>query len=392
MNKYSIFINSIKPKMAFQTRQQIALSTDRSAIYGSITQQSNSIGADGKPAGQNGYTYNTMEYPIGELGSQRYPHFMLIYVNINSKTKLVKPRSADNLQTNTNATFQTQGQNSVELNATSGTSTAAVARDSTVMSKMATLAGGVASHKRITTAICLPMPQQLRANYGAAYSETEEVGILGATLTALSSGQGAWASGGSAYNTLAQVGVPGVVAAGTSALQQTGASVLGKVSGDAGKALANAEPINSKLLEQIGSKLVGTVINQRQEQLFKKMEFRQHHYQWLFLPRSKEESEIIFQICKTLKTYMHPELDQSTANSTLIMPAEFDISFQFGDKENDRISKVATSVLTSVEVDYTAIHEFITFEGYADPIAISLSLMFKELEPLSAGMIKDGGF
>ena len=376
--------------MAFQTRQQIALSTDRSALYGSIPQQSNSIGADGKPAANTGYTYNTMEYPIGELGSQRYPHFLIMYFNSNSKTKLVKPKSPDNIPTATNATFQIQGQNSVELNATSGTSVAAVARDSTVMSKMATLAGGVASHKRITTAICLPMPQHVRANYGAVYSETEEVGILGATLMAASSGQGVTGGAGAAYNTLAQVGVPGVVAAGTSALQQTGASVLVKVSGDTGKALANAEPINSKLLEQIGSKLVGTVINQRQEQLFKKMDFRKHSLQWLFLPRSKEESEIIFQIIKMMKSNMHPELDQSTANSTLIMPSEVDISFQFGEKENDRISKIATSVISNVEVDYTAIGEFVSFEGYSDPIAISLHVMITELEPLSASMILNG--
>jgi hypothetical protein len=379
--------------MAFQTREQKAFSQDRTAINSTIAVNQSSVGADGKSAGTNLYSYNTYEYPIGELGSVRYPHFMIVYVNVNSKTKLVKGQDAGNKPTITNPTYQTQGQNSVALNGTSGTSASTVAANSTAGAAIASLAGGVASHKRITTAICLPMPQKIRANYSAAYGETEDVGILGALLSSISSGQG-MGSVTAAGNLLAQTAIPGIVAAGAGGLQQGAASVLAKTGGKLGAAggavLADGSLVNKKLIEQIGSKLVGTVINKRQEQLFQKMDFRKHHFQWLFLPRSKEESDVIFQIANILKANMHPEMDQSTANSTLIMPAEFDVEYRWGEVENDRISKVATSVMTSCEIDYTAVGEFITFEGYKDPIAISLSLMFTELEPLSNSMIRAG--
>ena len=83
-------------------------------------------------------------------------------------------------------------------------------------------------------------------------------------------------------------------------------------------------------------------------------------------------------------------LDDSSNNSALIMPTEFDIEFRSGDAENERISKVATCILASCDIDYGPVGEFITFSGYSDPIAISLSMTFTEIEPLSRGMISKG--
>ena len=71
--------------------------------------------------------------------------------------------------------------------------------------------------------------------------------------------------------------------------------------------------------------------------------------------------------------------------------SEFDVEFRYGDSQNQKIHKIATSVLEGVAIDYTAIGEFITFDGYDDPVAIQLSLRFKEMEPLHRGMI-EGGF
>lgn len=330
----------------------------------------------------DGVLYKTLEYPAkGELGTYRYPHFCIIYINANSRSRLIKQNGGNIKTIDLDLSLKTQG-----------TSASKVLQKSERAGKIADavgIKGGLVGHKRILDAIALPMPQRVGGNYGAEYTSTEEVGMLGAFLTAASSGQGAGTLT-NAGNLALQTGGPAIISAGASVIQQLGASGVGKLAGaGAASALASAQPINPKLLEQLNSKLVGTVLNKRQEQMFQSMRFRSHQMSWLFLPRSQEESDSLFEIIKLLKANMHPELDTRTGNSTLIMPSEFDIEFRTGDAENDRISRIATCVLGSCNVDYTAVGEFITFSGYQDPIAISLDMSFIEVEPLSRNMIEN---
>lgn len=321
--------------------------------------------------------YSTWEYPVGELGSERYPHFMLFYVNANSRSKILKTNKgsieAHNIDTSYN---------------TGGTAFSKVLKDTQIGAKISEVVGGVTSNKRIVHAICLPMPAKVRANYDAGYSKTEEVGAIGAVLAAESSGQGMESAEASA-KTAKQVAIPGLAGLLGGAGKQLAGGIAARLTGGstAGKLISDTKFTNPKLMEQLSLKLFGAVINKRQEQIFQSMEFRTHHFQWVFLPRSKEESESIFNIIKLFKENMHPELDKETLNSMLIMPSEFDIEFRSGTEENLRISRVATCVLKTCNVDYTPIGEFITFAGVNDPIAISLDMIFYEMEPLDRSML-----
>jgi len=332
----------------------------------------------------DGRLYQTLEYPSkGGLGSYRYPHFAIFYINANSRSKLIKGNEGD-IKTNDDIDLSTK---------TQGTSASKVLAKSDIVAKITGVEGGVVSHKRILNAICLPMPMKVGGQYSAEYTSTEELGMLGAFMTAASSGQGASGAASNAASLLKQTAIPGLISAGSSVIQQlaaSGAAAAGKfIPGAAavGKAISNAQPLNPKLLEQLNSKFMGTVLNKRQEQLFQSMRFRTHQMSWLFLPRSKVESDTLFDIIKMFKENMHPELDTSTGNSTLIMPSEFDVEFRTGEEENIRVNRIATCVLNSCSVDYTAVGEFITFSGYPDPIAISLDMSFTEVEPLSRNMI-----
>ena len=67
---------------------------------------------------------------------------------------------------------------------------------------------------------------------------------------------------------------------------------------------------------------------------------------------------------------MHPSLEAAAGSSLLITPAEFDIEFRSKDKENASVSRIATCALKSLDVNYTAIGEFMAFEGTSNPVAI----------------------
>lgn len=299
------------------------------------------------------FKYISFEYPVDELGTERYPHFMVFYINANTKSALGK--NADSFQ------------EGIKLNNTSG------------MALSKTGAGEFAAtpFKRLKMAICLPMPSKVRADYSIGYQETEAMGKMGAVITSAMSGQGFKEAGAGMINTMSQVMGPSII-------KGLGAAIGAKTGIPVG------DVIDIKVLDQINAKVQGAIVNRRQEQLFESVKFRSHDYTWLFLPRSKEESDAINAIITTFKFHSHPEIDGSTTNSMMILPDEFDIEFRYGNNLNKSISRVATSVLARVNVDYTPVGEFISFDGYSDPIAVSLSLTFMELEPLYRDMIQRG--
>jgi len=302
-------------------------------------------------------TYETMEYPKG-LGTERYPHFTLFYINANSRSKLDTGKEVVFADGVTQESVITEN-------------TAGLALSKSTVGKI------TSPSKRLNYAICLPMPTRIQGNYSAKYTETAPAGMLGAGLSALFEGHPLEALGA-------------VVQSALSSGEMT--KMLGSLAKDAGyDQLGRGLQERAKSQGEMFAKGVGAVMNKRQEQLFESINFRDHTMQWLFLPRSKEESDVIFNICKTFKSHMHPELDPLMGSSSLLMPSEFDVEFRYGDSQNQKIHKIATSVLEGVAIDYTAIGEFITFDGYDDPVAIQLSLRFKEMEPLHRGMI-EGGF
>jgi len=337
--------------------------------------------------------YSTLEYPIGELGGEKYPHYTIIYINENSKASF---KDAETVATyvpksETNAV-------STSVNAANiGKNVSNVLDGSTalgVVGKLSEMAGAEglnsdkinkamksmefdAGRKRLKRAICLPMPTSIRANYSAEYSASEEMGAMGATILAA-------INGSDISDTLVQ----GLAPAAAGVVVGLPTKVLGSVTGSKTllEAGASAETITKNLMQ----KFTGKVINKRQEQLFNNMNFRVHQFSYLLIPRSEKESDNISQIILELKRYMHPELNGGNGASLLITPAEFDIEFRYGDSENKTLSRIATCALKGLDVNYTQLGEFIAFAGTPNPVAISLDLTFVEMEPLTRSMINKG--
>lgn len=337
--------------------------------------------------------YNTIEYPVGSLGSEQYPHYTIFYINETDKS----------IQKSKDSYFSTEQVNLETKTANLSMSVAArkLARGEVVTENLkehmtteyyngvnktaaalkGTLSEFTSARKRIKTAICLPAPLKIRANYNASYSQTEEIGALGAVIAA------AVSNNGDAIET-ALLGLAPAVA---DAAVETGKSLISRLPGmNAGTLDKIVGRSPGTLVSQMASKLSGRVMNKRQEQLFTNMDFRVHNISYLFIPRNEEESLAIEKIIKTFKIYMHPDLNAGTGSSLLIVPAEFDIEFRYGDDENDSLSKIATCALRSLDVNYTAIGEFVAFRGTTHPVAISLDMSFVEMEPIHRSMITKG--
>ena len=363
--------------------------------------------------------YTTLEYPIQGLGNDRYPHFTIFYFNeIESsvpKGEFISSLAVPKKSVNSSYSKALSDKDAAKVgdsdvpviplaNVPKGEGIKGLAVTTAVEAgnlaitatnefiKLA--AKGIAlgvngikagvktfgpTRSRLKLAVCLPMPAKVRSNYNAAYSATDAIGPLGATILASLGGAKNMA------DTALFAGAPIVVGTAIEVAKSGAARLIGQ---NAAQALGQG--LSESTIIQLTSKLSGRILNKRQEQLFNNMEFRAHAFEYLFVPRNKKESIAITEIIRQFKLSMHPSLHDGVGSSLLITPAEFDIEFRYKDKENSTVSRISTCALKSLDVNYTAIGEFVAFEGTPNPVAISLDMVFVEMEPLNREMIRKG--
>ena len=392
-----------------------------------------------------GPKYSYLKFPLN-LGegkdangtNARYPHFMVFYINVNTKSSLGKDASqtvAIDLtqrtagvgvaQTGTvgGTTIQGTANATGQINTTTlgafvggiagaaavgplgalggaaiGAGVGAIAGSEAVSEGVTKFGNSVkdaipdtfkSSKKRLLTAIMLPMPNNVSSNTTATYVESGIGGIAGTLFQGVANGQ--------AGKGLQDAGAALVQQAPKHVLVGLGAGVgkvIAKASGaDSGASMAAgavAGFASSENFKDVLSKLSGLAENPRSEQVFRAVQPRTYTFEWLLAPRSQAESIYLYNIIQTFKARMLPELDAN--NTFLIMPDEWDITYNYKDSENIQMGKIATSVLTSVNVNYTPHGYFTAFAGTGNPVMIHLSLNFTEVEPLLRNMIETMGF
>jgi hypothetical protein len=218
---------------------------------------------------------------------------------------------------------------------------------------------GTDSMKRLTTAICLHMPNSLRTSWGVQYGETT------AEDFAMNAAEG-----------VAGVGalIGGATMAGSSRFSNAVAGVAGIAAGvTAG--LSIAKKISNNLYAQIATKT--TASNAKSEQLFKQVTFREFEFSYSFFPKSATEAENVLKIIRSFRHHMLPEFKNNT-EFMFIYPSQFNIKYYFGSIENQNIEKQMTAVLTQMSVDYTPNGQFTTFANGA-PTQINMALNFREI-------------
>jgi hypothetical protein len=201
--------------------------------------------------------------------------------------------------------------------------------------------------------ICLPLPTQIpRDQLSVSYS-VEDLGAAIAGYTLGSEAADRVANGGS----LSELGAAGGSYVVRSLLQAI-----------APKGVATA--------------FFGNVPNPFSANIFENVDPRTFTFDWVFQPKSQEESIKLREIINQLRYYALPE-----PNGLLLeLPHEFNLAFQ----GTDFLYAFSRCVLSNIEVSH-APNGFNVFTTIDAPQSVALSLTFKEIFPLNKEVIMNFG-
>lgn len=183
------------------------------------------------------------------------------------------------------------------------------------------------------------------------------------------------------YEEISLTALGGKLGVAVSPYLQTAGKVFGGVIGTALRTAARAISGPGQQALGVVSQLAQAPINPMVEILFSTTAVRAFTFEVLMAPRNEQESINLKAIVKTLRFHAAPEYSDVTAGLTWIPPAEFDITFFNKGVENMNILRVNTCVLERIEVDYAPTGTYSTFRN-GHPVAVRLSMGFRELEPI----------
>lgn len=191
------------------------------------------------------------------------------------------------------------------------------------------------------------------------------------------------------YEEISLTALGGKLGVATSAFLQAAGKAAGAVTGAAAKVAA-------AVISNAGQQVIGTAarlaqspINPMVEILFTNTTVRAFTFEVLMAPRNEQESINMKEIIKTIRFHAAPEYGVITQGLTWIPPAEFDITFFNKGVENMNILRVNTCVLERIEVDYAPTGTYSTFRN-GHPVAVRLSMGFREIEPVSKQRVLQG--
>jgi len=140
-------------------------------------------------------------------------------------------------------------------------------------------------------------------------------------------------------------------------------------------------------------KAFGQTLNPYLEVAFNSMGVRSFQYTFTFSPKNEDESLDAKAIIELFRFHMAPELKGSDQHRYLTLPSTFDIHYMYqtspeNSRENTFYNKIATCVLTKVDVDYTPTGVK-SFDSGA-PVTTTMTLNFMETEMLTKEKIQQG--
>jgi hypothetical protein len=362
------------------------------------------------------YSFTTLAYPPDAVNSQENGHFMLFYVNVQDKTKyhydglrngqrvkvgdyIERPGYFENPDV-TNVPPSLRGANkyisSLEasgLGANAGTVDYQrqivknggpgniLYNNMAVLSKGRKPKSGINSRypttTRITDSVALYLPSGIGNTTSASYGDFQ-TGVAG-------------------Y--LAMSGLDIVSELRNRDFQGAAEKIFG-VGGtlitEAAKKLAVAGIetfTGSEGIQQSIDKAFGQTLNPYIEVAFNSTGMRTFDYTFKFAPKSRAETDEVKAIIQLFRFHMLPEM-KTSAHRYLTLPSTFDIHYmwqngQTAAKENSFYNKIATCVLTNVDVNFTPNGEVQSFDDGA-PTQIDMNLSFKETEMMTKQHIQEG--
>ena len=176
---------------------------------------------------------------------------------------------------------------------------------------------------------------------------------------------------------------------------KTVGSQLEKLSGTASKAKeALAGVISAASVgisaDEVLARTQGAVVNPNLELLFKGPSLRPFNFSFQMGARNEQESLEIMKILRFFKQGGSPQ--RTSAQYLVKAPHTFQIEYLHrgeGGNQNKFLNKIKECALQSVGVNYTPNNNYATFKNGA-PVAVELTLSFKELDPVFNDEYGDG--
>ncbi len=232
---------------------------------------------------------------------------------------------------------------------------------------------GTRNNKNLGKTVYLPIQPQIVDNNSVRWNEgtLNPLQIAGANI---------------AMGTITN-GKAGLEAALTTALR----SISDKSTSESLKSLVALYASEQAVQAQLGSRLVGAVLNPNLELLFEAPTLRPFTFNFKLSPRSAEEAQIVKSIIRFFKLNMAPKTTEG--NLFLKAPNVFEIRYIYGPtNENHKgINRIKSPcALQALSVDYTPDGSYMTFDEEDEKtkpesmVSYTLSMQFMELEPVYA--------
>ena len=346
------------------------------------------------------FAFSSISYPRDVTQDMQNGHYMLFYINVQNKTKY-KYTAADPSVAGIGNYVTTLGGPRNQYSTTDfvSNSTEDASYRETLVKKGGTgtinKSQGVDLRKgrksmtgfssvmptttRITDSIAIYLPPDVKDATTASYNNAAEMGVIGLA-----------AAGGIGF----------VDAMKRNDFESAAGSLLGSAKGiimEAAKRMGSEfagglSGVDPEAITGFANKAFGQATNPYMEVIFEKVGMRTFSYNFTFSPRNKEETADVQKIIKMFRFHMLPEM-QGANERFLTLPSTFDIHYMYQMKaevanENQFYSKIATCVLTGVDVDYTP-DGVKSFQSGA-PTHITMGLTFMETEMLTKEKINDG--
>ena len=376
--------------------------SSRQDTIGQVAQGS-SQPTTGKPdeaLDKNPLGYNTLSYPSDITNNMENGHYMLFYVNVQNKTKYAY-RDPEGVavgdvieKKSTGYELEALGKSEYTLSTGANAGEIAYQKGLITQGKLGNIlssdraeltpnvpTGFQAEFKttsRITDSVALYLPANVSDNTAATY-EGMETGIAGLI-----------AAGGGAFvrnmrNNDYEAAARSLISGTTAIAGETVKRLVGEIG-------SLATGTDEETIRGLAAKAFGTAENPFIEMLFKQMNLREFSYEFTFSPRNQKEAEEVQAIIKLFRFHMAPEL-MGNNKRYLRLPSTFDIHYMYqhsleSGHENNFYSKIATCVLSGVNVDYTPGGVKSFQDG--SPTQITMGLSFQETELLTKDMINKG--
>jgi len=222
--------------------------------------------------------------------------------------------------------------------------------------------------KKTGTFIGLYMPPSVNVSYSMDYAAAE-IGVMGEALYGLFKDYQA--------GTLSMDSVNNAAGTAGTGLQKMGLGIIDKVIPGA------------KDLYAIES---GAIITPRTEMMFRGIGRREFSFTFVFIPKSREESNIVKAIVQEFKVGMTPTFKQAGSTREMTIPDVFSIQYMHINKDNSYLNKIGKCYLKSMNVTYGG-DKFVTYDDDGDgppPQRTTIALSFQEIEIIDRDAVERG--